>query len=111
MSQKYTLGCMYYTFDGHDEMSLKFDVLGEFDTHEDALWRQIELQEEFISIVYKNPHLESAASPMRIKRNVDDIIHILHHYIHSTSEDYNKVKKLIEKHPVLTHKEYYIRKS
>jgi hypothetical protein len=111
MSQKYILSCMYYTFDVQNEMSLKFDVLGEFDTHEDALWKQIMLQEEFISIMNKNPHLESATPPMRIKRNVDDIIHILHHYFNSTSENYNMLSKLIEKHPVLTHKEYYIRKS
>jgi hypothetical protein len=108
MSQKYILICRYYKFNERGVINVEMGKLGEFDTHEDALWKQIMLQEEFISIMNKNPYLKIYLSPQKINRNVDDIVHILDHHPYSEPRKFDKAQELIKKHPVLTHKEYYI---
>jgi hypothetical protein len=108
MSKKYILSCMYYKFNERGVIFVELDELGEFDTYEDALWKQIMLQEEFISIMNKNLYLKNIPFPTKINRNVDDIIHILDRHPYSEPRKFDKAQELIKKHPVLTHKEYYI---
>jgi hypothetical protein len=105
--EKQALICTYYDFEGYNSIAVKLNNLGVFDTYEDALWKQIELQEQFITLMDTfdcfTPLKERG---IKYNREADDIISTLN--IHPSHYLYPVVRELIEMFPVLTYTKFRI---